>query len=281
MCCLINRQPVGVCRRSAGVTYPCHVSADHFQDLLLHPDRHVRLESVHNFRDLGGYPADGGTTRWGMIYRADGLFRLTPEDLDVVSRLKLRTVIDLRTFNELEVNGTFPVDDHPVEFVHVPVIDQTWSRENVPGIEAATEYLVWAYRDMLDSGAEKFASAFRVMTDPANLPAVFHCAAGKDRTGLIAAMVLMSVGVHINLVVADYGLTNGAIDRLREWARDNHPALSQKLGDTPPVMLAADPTAMHIVLSEIEAKHGSMNRYLNSLGVTDAELAALRAAFVS
>ena len=150
----------------------------------------------------------------------------------------------------------------------------------MPGIEAATEYLVWAYRDMLDSGAEKFAHAFRVMTDPVSLPAVFHCAAGKDRTGLIAAMVLMSVGVDLDLVVADYGLTNGAIERLREWASNNNPEYLQKLIDTPPVMLAADPEAMHSVLGDIVQKHGSMNRYLKSLGVTDAELATLRTTFV-
>ena len=256
------------------------MNADQFQDLLLHPNRQIRLGAVHNFRDLGGYPADGGTTRWGMIYRADGLFRLTPDDLRVVATLNLRTVIDLRTFRELEANGRFPFEHHPVDFVHVPVIDQTWSRENVPGIEAATEYLVWAYRDMLDSGAEKFAHAFRVMTDPVSLPAVFHCAAGKDRTGLIAAMVLMSVGVDLDLVVADYGLTNGAIERLREWASNNNPEYLQKLIDTPPVMLAADPQAMHIVLGDIVQKHGSMNRYLKSLGVTDAELATLRTTFV-
>ena len=115
------------------------MNADQFQDLLLHPNRQIRLGAVHNFRDLGGYPADGGTTRWGMIYRADGLFRLTPDDLRVVATLNLRTVIDLRTFRELEANGRFPFEHHPVDFVHVPVIDQTWSRENVPGIEAATE----------------------------------------------------------------------------------------------------------------------------------------------
>lgn len=253
---------------------------EQFKDLLLHPERHVRLGAVHNFRDLGGYPAQGGTTKWGMIYRADGLFRLTPEDVKLLERLKLRTVIDLRTHRELEVNGTFPVNDHPVEFVHVPVMDQTWSRENVPGVEAATEYLVSAYKDMLDSGAEKFGDAFRVMTDPANLPAVFHCAAGKDRTGLIAAMVLMAVGVHIDLVVADYGLTNGAIERLRDWAREHHPDFSQKLMDTPPVMLAADPKAMHIVLGDLVKQHGSMANYLQGLGVTQQEIASLHASFV-
>ncbi len=63
------------------------------------PRRLVRLDAVHNFRDLGGYPTvDGRTTRWGLVYRADGLYRLTDTDLDVVRRLGLRSVIDLRTF---------------------------------------------------------------------------------------------------------------------------------------------------------------------------------------
>ena len=94
-----------------------------------HPRRLIALDGVHNFRDLGGYPtADGRTTRWGRLYRADGLFRLTTDDVEALRPLGLRTVVDLRTHEELELRGRFPVEAHPVAFHHIPVLDTTWAR---------------------------------------------------------------------------------------------------------------------------------------------------------
>ena len=84
------------------------------------PRRHIDLEAVHNFRDLGGYAtADGRHLAWGKVYRADGLYRLTDNDVEGLVPLGLRTVIDLRTTDELSERGTSPLDRHPVEFHHI------------------------------------------------------------------------------------------------------------------------------------------------------------------
>src|SRR5689334_2931769 len=97
------------------------------------PRRRLELEQVFNFRDLGGYrTVDGPQLRWGRVFRADGLHRLTESDLEAVRRLGLRTVIDLRTPAELAERGTFPVDAHPVDFHHLPIIDVVWDPDDLP-----------------------------------------------------------------------------------------------------------------------------------------------------
>ena len=94
------------------------------------PSRSVTLTGVFNFRDLGGYAtADGRTTRWRTLFRADGLDRLTPADVEVLRPYGLRTVVDLRMAHELEERGRFPIDAYPVTFHNISVLDQTWDRE--------------------------------------------------------------------------------------------------------------------------------------------------------
>src|SRR5215203_650688 len=176
-------------------------------DPLVDPRRLIELEAVHNFRDLGGYPARGGTiTRWHQLYRADGLYRMSAADIETVRALGLRTVVDLRSDAEIEKWGTFPRTAIEVTFAHHAVIDQTWDHE---GHEDQTdhEFLVWAYREMLAVGSPRFARAIEALAQPGALPAVFHCAAGKDRTGLLAALLLESLGVPRSVVLADYELT--------------------------------------------------------------------------
>ncbi|MGD9792557.1 MAG: tyrosine-protein phosphatase, partial [Acidimicrobiia bacterium] len=91
--------------------------------------RTVTLDAVHNFRDLGGYHStDGRVTRWGRLYRSDALYRVTEGDLEIMRRLGIRTVVDLRTRHEVDHRGTYPVDQHDVRFEHLPLIEEIWER---------------------------------------------------------------------------------------------------------------------------------------------------------
>ncbi|MGA0136114.1 MAG: tyrosine-protein phosphatase, partial [Ilumatobacteraceae bacterium] len=195
---------------------------------LLNDDRRiVPLFAVHNFRDLGGYlTVDGRRTRWRTLFRADGLYRLTPDDARAVVNLGVRTVVDLRTNNEIRERGTFPVDDYDVAYHHVPIIDATWGETQTPEFDDAADFLVWAYREMLKEASPRFADAITLLSRRSVLPAVFHCAAGKDRTGILAALVLGALGVDAATIAADYGLTQDAMQRLLVWARDHHPELA-------------------------------------------------------
>ncbi len=241
------------------------------------PQRVVPLDAVHNFRDLGGYPTDDGRTiGWGRLFRADGLHRLSEADLDVVDALGIRTVVDLRSGLEFEQHGRFPLEQYPVAFHHLPIIDATWMKAEVPEFpdteEGAVDFLTWGYGDMLDQGADRFAHAFQVLAVPGACPAVFHCAAGKDRTGLLAALVLGGLGVDHEVIVADYALTEAAMVRMRTWVIDNHPEMADRMGETPAFMMAAKPQAMRNVLATMTRDHGSVRGYLAGIGVGQAML---------
>lgn len=244
---------------------------------LINDDRRVvPLFAVHNFRDLGGYPvADGRETRWRTLFRADGLYRLTPDDARAVIGLGVRTVVDLRTDNEVKTRGTFPVRDHDVAYHHLPIIDATWGETATLETDDVVEFLVWAYRQMLDQAAPRFGDAIRLIAGQETLPAVFHCAAGKDRTGILAALVLGTVGVDEHVIAADYGLTRQAIQRLIAWAQVHQPDLANLYLTMPARFAAADPQAMSVILGDLTSAHGSLRNYVREIGVDDPTIAAL------
>ena len=193
--------------------------------------RVIPLDAVHNFRDLGGYPTtDGRVTRWRRLFRADGLYRLTPEDLEVVRELGIHTVLDLRTPNELVERGRFPVEDHPVDFHHLPMIDVIWDPAAFDASQPPADFLLDMYRFMLESAEVRVAKAFQVLAMPGALPAVFHCAAGKDRTGIMAGLVLSSLGVSDADVVADYALTDRGDGPLHGLGRAGQPRVARPAG---------------------------------------------------
>ena len=249
------------------------MSIEALPDVGGHPDRLVVLEAVHNFRDLGGYPtADGRVTRWRTLYRADGLHRLAGADLDVVRSLALRTVVDLRRPDEIAERGTFPVDEHPVEYHNLSVLDVLWHDKDAPEFDDDADFLHWAYSDMLDTGGATFADAIDVLARPDALPAVFHCAAGKDRTGLLAMLVLGSVGVPHDYIVADYALTAARMIHARAWYTEHFPEQAVLVADVPSAFLAALPAAMARVIDDLCDAHGSVRAYVRSLGVADDTL---------
>jgi len=256
------------------------MSSDQFLNLLDHPDRLVQMEQVHNFRDLGGYPtASGATTKWRTLFRADGLHRLrAAADIEIVQTFGLKSVIDLRTKREQQEQGVFPLDDIEVDFHHVSIVDATWSdSKETPQIDDPVEFLVWGYRDLLEIGSEKFALAMRILSDQENVPAVFHCAAGKDRTGVLAALILSTVGVSDDIICADYGLTQRSIEKTISWAKLHYPEMATRWTEINPVYLAAEPQAMQVILNDLVSAHGSVINYVRSLGVSESEIQSLSA----
>jgi protein-tyrosine phosphatase len=221
---------------------------------------------------MGGYAtADGRQTKWRTLYRADGLYRATPDDVAVIESLGLRTVIDLRTDGELAERGSYQPHTS-AGFHHVPVLDLTWSVTDHPEYEQDIEFLVWAYRDMLRLGSQRIADAFHLLAAPGALPAVFHCAAGKDRTGLLAALLLGTLGVIDEDIRADYALTQDGMARMRAWAQGAYPTMFSAMADVPSAMLAALPEAIQVVLDDVRASHGSVRGFVESIGVGPDEI---------
>lgn len=241
------------------------------------PRRLITLDAVHNFRDLGGYPtADGRTTRWRRLFRADALYRLAGADIEAVRPLGLRTVVDLRTVDEIELRGRFPVDDHPLALHHVSVLDITWDNDG-PWIDDAVAHLTWSYTQMLAQRPERFAEAVELVGAAGALPAVFHCAAGKDRTGVTAMLILGALGVHRDYIAADYALTAEGTQRMLVWAEREVPEFFARMAGLPAALLACAPEAMYRVVEGIEAEHASIRAFVRRIGVRADTLARLEA----
>jgi protein-tyrosine phosphatase len=235
-------------------------------------DRHIALEGAVNFRDLGGYSTtDGRRTRWRVLFRADGLGELTEGDLGVLRELGIRTVVDLRSGPEVELSR-FDVDAHPVTFHHFPFID---ALPNVDDFERAPGLLGTQYTEMLDDAAPQIIGALEALAAPEARPAVFHCTAGKDRTGLLSALVLLLLGVPEETVVADYALSGAAMARLREKLLVKYPDGREAITSANEVF-SADPSNMVSLLKYLQARYGSVAGYASKVGVPDDVVERLR-----
>ena len=243
--------------------------------------RHVVLDGAFNFRDLGGYATDEGRTiSWRWLFRADGIHRLAGPDLDLVRSLGLRTVVDLRTFSELHEHGSFPAQQLGVAYHHLPILESVWAPDAFGPSDDAAAFLASRYSEMLAVGGPSIATALELLADPDNYPLVFHCAAGKDRTGVLAAVALDLVGVDDDDIVSDYALSRLGVDRMVEWVRTTRPDALQAMSAQPQAFLEAPPAAMELLLGAVRAEHGSMAGYVATLGITSDTLSALRAALL-
>ena len=221
--------------------------------------RRVGLEGPANFRDLGGYRAGGRRLRTGRVFRSDSLSRLTESDVrHIVDELGVATVVDLRAGHEIETYGHGPLGSAGVRVHHLPIVDET-RREHVErppdAPDPSTMPLDEIYLLMLDRYADRFVGVLRTLADEAKHPIVFHCAAGKDRTGLVAALLLALLGVDDETIAADYALTADAF-------------------------LTAEDVVMRRLLSQMRARYGSAEAYLEAHGLEPEAIAALRASLL-
>ena len=251
-----------------------HATAAEF---VAHPRRHVALQTAHNFRDLGGYPTlDGRLTKWGVAYRSDALYSLSAPDWAVLDARGVRHVIDLRSSNEWETRGRFRDDLYPVTLHHLPILDIPWADDDTPDIDTAYEFLMWAYPEMIRKGGHRLAAAVETVAS-VDEPIVFNCAAGKDRTGLVAMLILSSLGVPDDVVVADFELSNEGLARLTRWAESHDSNLKERLGNAPAAFLDADGRALRDLMTRWASEHGSISEFALSLGVSRAAIERLRA----
>ncbi|WP_285776650.1 tyrosine-protein phosphatase [Microtetraspora sp. NBRC 13810] len=234
--------------------------------------RHIRFSRVHNFRDLGGYAADAGlTVRWGRLYRSDSLAKLQGADWDRFLALGVRTVIDLRYPWEIAARGRIPESDglgyHNLSIEHRPYDQEALGADVEPG-----RYLADRFGEVAHDGTAEIRRALEVVAE-GDAPAVFHCASGKDRTGLLAALILSLLGVSEEDVVADFALTELATAGLvADWSARNE-------GRAPrwPGYGRAPGEVMRLFLADLTASYGSVRGYTaDRLGVDDELVTLLR-----
>jgi protein-tyrosine phosphatase len=244
-------------------------------------ERVLPLAMGVNFRDVGGYEtADGRAVRWGQVYRAGSLAELTDEDVDWLGRLGLRLSCDLRSPEEVaERPDRLPPG---ARARHTAIAAEVGRLRRVVTLfrkrHRIQELLLDVYTVMLDQNGHIFADVIRAAADPANLPLVIHCTAGKDRTGLAAALLLLTLGVPEETVIADYTLSNHAFDVLAGRMRPEMERLySLGFGEVQvrPFLLAEART-LAAALAHLRRRYGSVEWYLLRAGLDEAVIERLR-----
>jgi protein tyrosine/serine phosphatase len=249
--------------------------------------RWLPLTGAENIRDLGSLPVTGGgTTRSGVLYRGDTLQELTADDVEIFRKLGLRTIIDLRTNMEATKEGRGPLADEPIRYANLPFMPDELlmpsddAQRQIIVAERREQDRVEHYLGYLKHAGDRVVGAVKLIADPDGPPAIFHCAAGKDRTGVLAALVLDAVGVERDAVVADFALTNERLERVGARLR-RMPTYSNYTSNLSNRDMGADPQTMIDVLATLDDRDGGAAGWLLANGLTDDELAALRAALVS
>jgi protein-tyrosine phosphatase len=246
-------------------------------------ERRLPFDGVTNFRDLGGYPTtDGRRTRWGRVFRSDALHRFTPADRQRYQSLGLNAVYDLRGDVERE---RYP---NPFPSVQLALLSRDASEAATPPERADRQdagggerMLREMYQGLLANAAAVFGRLLGALAEPAGLPAVFHCAGGKDRTGLTAALLLELLGVPRHLVLDDYELTSRY--RLRQHQTESYENLLA-LGMGPEAagaVLGTPRWAMAETLEELDTAYGGAEAYLaGSAGMSAAAVGRLQVLLV-
>jgi protein-tyrosine phosphatase len=247
-------------------------------------ERRVKLEGAFNFRDLGGYQSiDGRRIKWGRIYRSDSLTRLTASDRDVLKQIGIKLVCDLRAPAEVKKRPDHLPEDGAIEYLNFPIVsgnfDTVTAHEKIKkgDIDWLTEdYMIKGYINTIDSYATTWAAVFDRLAAPASYPLVFHCTGGKDRAGVCAALILLSLGVSEEIVIYDHGLSNEFLAEILPKLYSYFSSFGIEKENLLPYLTAL-PAAMTTLLDHIQHTYGSAVEYLkNKAGVSQKTLDQLK-----
>ncbi|HSP39213.1 MAG TPA: tyrosine-protein phosphatase [Frankiaceae bacterium] len=237
-------------------------------------DRWLPLHGAYNARDLGGLPLhSGGSTVPGRLFRSDTLQELTEDDVALLRSYPVGVVVDLRTPLEAHREGRGLLGGEPVDYVNLPFVPDSVIIPDDPRHEVvvADRYLkdrVEHYLDYLRLAGRRVLAALEVLAEPREGAVLFHCAAGKDRTGVLAALTLEVAGVDRDAIVHDYELTNERLHRIGErLARlATYGGYVAKVGEIRPQDLGANPATMQAFLERLDADHGGAAGWIRSTG---------------
>ena len=232
------------------------------------------LQGASNFRDLGGYRnAEGRRVRRGQVFRSDHLAGLTPEDHLHLQALGVRHSLDFRGKGEFTLT---PYAIPGVQRLALPIEPTVIARMQalvaqgvVPTTEETVDLMRETYRDFVNRNADTFGRFLKHLLEQPN-PQVFHCTAGKDRTGFAAALLLSALGVARATIEHDYLLTNQLYKRDARLEGQGHPHVMKVLWQVQPEFLQA-------AFDAVDAQHGGMRNYLHgAIGLSPQETQALQ-----
>lgn len=246
--------------------------------------RFIELEGGLNFRDMGGYPAaDERTVRWGVLYRSGTTFGMTPADTSQIASFGIRYAYDLRSNGERR--------RHPNVLQQIELVEYKYTdHDKLPGdlgravrdpdisVVKARDMMLHLYRQLPHTFRDAYRSLLLHLAH-GDVPLVFNCTAGKDRTGVAAALILTALGVPREQVVADYLLTTRCFERSYEiiFSSESGTGLGDVQRDVWDVVLRADADYLNAMFEHLETHYGSVMRYLeHELGINHATLQTLQ-----
>ena len=233
--------------------------------------RWLPMEGCVNFRDLGGYRnAQGQKVRWRKLFRSDALQDMTPADAAYATEeLDIRLVVDLRNPDEAERDGRGPLPDLGADYTHHPLLLERGFPPFTGG--DVVERLSSTYQWLIHNSGPRVADAINAIAGADGRGVVFHCSAGKDRTGLLAALILEALRVDADTIMADYLLTNEAVEGILRRIKAMQPHASPTTQS-----LAAQPLAFQGFQDTLHQEYGGAESYLRRHGVSGETLERLR-----
>lgn len=230
------------------------------------------LSGARNVRDLGGYSLkDGGTTAQGVFLRADGLHSLTGADWNALDEYGVGRVVDLRGVEEAQRQPDAIPGSCGIEYFHVPLLDQMNSSGFQGPLPASMGEL---YCALLDDSAADLGRVMELLARQSEGAALFHCSAGKDRTGVVTMLLLELAGVPDEEILADYSVSETYMQELFAWQKR---AAAEAGIQIPDYMLQSRPEEMRRTLEHLHQTYGSAEAYLlGPAGRTQAEVETLR-----
>ncbi len=224
--------------------------------------RRYKGENIINFRDLGGYEFDGGVTAYGRVFRAGIARDPSPKDLELLKEAGIKTVVDLRGDSEVEDMPSYFKDSKDFDYYHISLLEAN------PALAQSDITMPEMYEMCLTDYSKNFAEVLRIIAS-IETPFLFHCFCGKDRTGMLAAMILDASGVDRADIVADYEVSYTYIKSFIEKEIREKSGL---IWDGSYDRFYSQAENMEHILNYIDKKYGSVKNYFSEIGLTHAEI---------
>jgi protein-tyrosine phosphatase len=235
--------------------------------------RRLALESTYNIRDIGGYATlDGRSTRWRTFLRADSFNELPPEGQRLLLAYPVRTIIDLRRTIELRRAPAIFATSQLVRYVNISLLED---EQKIREMQSLQEL----YQFILETCKEQIKQILQLMATEDVFPCIAHCTVGKDRTGLITALLLSIANVPATTIAEDYALSEQYLAPLFHLRRAEAAKERQDVQGFE-WLASALPETMLATLAHLERQYGSVKTYLRVIGLTDAQLENLRGRLV-
>ena len=248
-------------------------------EVALGPDNHLDIPGNLNFRDAGGWVrTDGAQMRLGKVYRSDDPIRTTAEGRRRVQALGLSAVIDVRQNAQFHRGPGFL---EPERTFHRPLVDKVIDLDNPPPLSQPS-HIADMYDDMIARSTPQLGEVLDLMAEHVQTgPVLVHCVYGKDRTGIVLAMVQAAIGMPHDVIVADYFRSHEPTHRRYAWMKAEPLPDDPPIGRAPAYLFNAPAETMDVFLQRVVARHGSLDAWVRSFPIATTTIPRLQAALLA